>query len=238
MAKGSDAWKVTLTHEPVVQLADNLRWVRGDLQGMSLKRTMTVVRRADGGLVIHNAIAMQESDMQALEAWGTPTFMIVPNGWHRMDAPMFKRRYPALRVVAPQGSRERIEQVVAVDDTYESFPNDASVRLAPLPGVAAEGVMVVTSSDGVSIVLNDAVFNMDKKRDMLGYLFTTVMGSAPGPRISRLAKLTLVKDKGALRAHLEQLAQTPNLVRLIVAHEKVASGPDAAAALLSAAQYL
>jgi hypothetical protein len=87
-------------------------------------------------------------------------------------------------------------------------------------------------------VLNDAVFNMDKKRDVMGYLFTTLMGSAPGPRVSRLAKLLLVKDRAALREQLLRYAELPELVRLIVAHEKVASGADAKAALKTAASYL
>ena len=52
-----------------------------------------------------------------------------------------------------------------------------------------EGVLSVKSADGVTLVFNDAVFNMDRKRDPLGFLFTTVFGSAPGPRVSRLARL-------------------------------------------------
>ena len=87
-------------------------------------------------------------------------------------------------------------------------------------------------------MLNDVVMNMDKKRDVLGYLFTTVLGSAPGPRVSRLIRLLYVKDQPALRRHLERLADTPNLQRLIVSHEKVAFGPDAANALRTAAAYL
>jgi len=64
------------------------------------------------------------------------------------------------------------------------------------------------------------------------------MGSAPGPRISRLAKWTMVKDAAALKEDLQSFAATPQLTRLIVSHEKVASGPDAAAALTAAVRYL
>ena len=98
--------------------------------------------------------------------------------------------------------------------------------------------MITRSNDGVSVVLNDCVFNMDRKRDPLGFLITTLLGSAPGPRVSRLAKLVYIKDKKALRADFERFADLPNLIRVIVAHEKVASGPDARAALLKAAGYL
>ncbi len=98
--------------------------------------------------------------------------------------------------------------------------------------------MHVRSKDGVSLVFCDAVFNMDKKEDFAGWLVTTILGSAPGPRVSRLAKLALVKDKKKLRANLEQLAETPDLVRVIVSHEKVASGSDAKKTLVQAATFL
>ncbi len=238
MAKAHTEWKV-LPHEPIHKLAENLWWVRGSVPNMSLNRTMTIARLPDARLVIHNAIALEEAAMKEIEAWGAPAFLVVPNGVHRLDAPAYKRRYPSLRIVAPRGARSRIEEVVPVDLTYEEFPAEESVRFETLHGVGdAEGAMIVRSADGVTLVLNDAVFNMDRKRDPLGFFFTTVLGSAPGPRVSRLVKLLFVKDKQALRADLERYAALPNLARLVVAHEKVASGPSAAEALRAAAGYL
>ncbi|HEY0467444.1 MAG TPA: hypothetical protein VGC79_24760 [Polyangiaceae bacterium] len=238
MAKAFGEWKV-LAHGPLLTLADNLLWVQGSLPGMSLKRTMVVVRLNDGKLLIHNAIALESAAMAELERFGTPAFLIVPNGGHRLDAPAYKQRYPALRVFTPKGSRERVEQVIPVDGVYEDFPASDVLRLETLNGVAAtEGALIVQSSDGVSVILNDCMFNMDRKRDPLGFLFTTVFGSAPGPRVSRLAKLVFIKDKRALRKDFERYAELPNLVRVIVAHEKVASGADARASLLQAASYL
>jgi hypothetical protein len=132
-----------------------------------------------------------------------------------------------------------VSEVVNVDGSYEDFPARDDVQLKPLAGVAdVEGAMIVRSRDGVSVVLNDAVFNMDRKKDVLGYLFTTIMGSAPGPRVSRLARALLVKNSGALKRDLQAFADLPDLQRLIVAHEKVASGPDARAALTRASTYL
>jgi hypothetical protein len=129
--------------------------------------------------------------------------------------------------------------VVAVDGTYRDYQDDGVVRFEVLEGVKeGEGALIVRSSDGVSVVLNDVVMNMDTKKDVLGYLFTTVLGSAPGPRVSRLVRLAYVKNQPALRAHLERLAALPDLVRLIVSHENVAHGADAAASLRQAATYL
>lgn len=237
-SKISDAWQV-LPHGPIEQLAENLWRVEGSLKGMSLKRVMTVVRSRDGSLVIHSAIALTEQEQRKLEALGTPSVLLVPNRGHRLDAPAYKKRYPALRVFAPRGGRKGVEEVVPVDGTYEDFPGDDTVRLETLKGVGEEeGAMLVRSSDGTTVVLNDVVFNMDRKKDPLGWFFTTMLGSAPGPRVSRLVKLLFVKDRKVLRAELERLATIPDLVRLIVAHEKVASGVEAASALRRAATYL
>jgi len=234
----SDEWRV-LRHGPLVQLSDNLWWVEGEIPRMSLKRVMTVVRRSDGTLVIHSAIAMGDKEQRELEALGTPAVLLVPNGMHRLDAPAYKKRYPNLRVYAPRGSRAKVEEVVPVDGTYEDFPGDDTVRLETLAGVKeSEGAMLVRSKDGTTVVLNDAVFNMDRKKDVLGWLFTTILGSAPGPRVSRLSKLVFIKDKAAFRADLERYAALPGLVRLAVAHEKVAHGSEAALALRRAATYL
>jgi hypothetical protein len=238
MAKTFRKWKV-LQHGPVERLAENLWRVSGSLPGMSLRRTMTIVRLVTGRLVLHNAIALQEDAMKQIESWGKLAYLVVPNGLHRLDAPAYKKRFSGLVVLAPKGSRKKVEEVMTVDATYEDFPADETVRFEPLHGINdVEGAMLVHSPDGVSIVLSDIVFNMDRKRDPLGFFFTTLLGSAPGPRISRLARLVMVKDRAALKEDLLRFAATPGLVRVIVAHEKVAAGPAAAAALRAAARYL
>jgi hypothetical protein len=117
MPKSPAQWKV-LPHGPIEKLSDNIWWVQGSLPGMSLKRVMTLVRVRDGRLVVHNGIALAEDAMQRIEAWGTPAFLAVPSGWHRLDAAAYKQRYPSLRVFVPKGARGRVEQVVTVDGTY------------------------------------------------------------------------------------------------------------------------
>lgn len=237
-AKSSTTWNV-LEHGPVEHLAENLWRVQGALPGMSLERVMTVARRPDQGLVVHNAIALEDRAMRELEGLGELDMLLVPSAMHRLDAPAYKARYPHLRVYTPRGSRAKVEQRVKVDGTYDDFPSDDVVRLETLEGTGGlEGAMIVRSKDGVTVVLNDVVFNMDKKRDLLGWLVTSIFGSAPGPRVSRLAKMLLVKDQAKLREELERYAKLPDLTRLIVAHEKMASGKDAARVLLEASKFL
>ncbi len=238
-ARRSDDWKV-LEHGKIEKLNERLWRVEGMVPGMSLRRVMTVAKRSSGGLLIHSAIALDEAELAELEAWGKPELLLIPSGYHRLDAPAYKRRYPELGVFAPRGSRSKVGEVIHVDGGYEDVPKDDAVQALTLPGTAErEGALLVRGSDGVTVILNDVVMNMDRRKDVLGFLFTTLLGSAPGPRVSRLSKLAIVKDRGALKAELLRLAALPDLARLVVSHDKVASGPgEAKAALERAATYL
>ncbi len=44
------------------------------------------------------------------------------------------------------------------------------------------------------------------------------MGSTGGPRVTRIGRLFVVRDRGALRAYLEKLAADPKLERIIMSH--------------------
>jgi len=238
-AKVSDAWTV-LDHGPIERINDRLWRIEGALPRMSLRRVMTVAKRDNGGLVLHSAIALRPAELAELEAWGKPEILLVPSAYHRLDAPAYKKRYPELRVYTPRAAIGKVRDLLAVDGSYQDYPSDATVELRSLPGVAdREGLMLVHHEGRLTVVLNDVVMNMDRKRDLLGFLFTTLLGSAPGPRISRLVKLALITDRAALRAELQRLAHLPNLENLIVAHEKPARGNTAAReALEKAATFL
>lgn len=239
MAQPRDGWNV-LEHGGIERLAERLWRVEGALPHMSLRRVMTVVKRQNGGVVVHSGIALSEPLMAEIEAWGRPEVLLVPGPYHRMDAAAYKRRYPDLRVYAPRGCRAEVEHVVRVDGSYDDFPGDDVLQVLTVPGTAErEGGMLVRNADGVTVVLNDVVMNMDRRKDVLGFLFTTVLGSAPGPRVSRLSKLVLVKDRAAFRAELLRLSALPDLARLMVSHDKVTTGrAEARAALERAASYL
>lgn len=220
MAKVNRDWQV-LRHGPIEKRDDNLWSVTGSLPGMSLKRVMTVVRLDNGRLVIHSAVALDDDAMAEIEAWGRPGFLLVPNAYHRLDAPAYAERYPDLKVLCPRGSRKKIEAVVRVDGDYDAFPEDSMVELRYLDGLReVEGVMIVRSDGGSTLVFNDAVFNMPHGEGIPGFIFRHLTASTGGPRVTRLFRMLAVKDKAAFKADLERLADTPGLKRIIVSHHR------------------
>jgi hypothetical protein len=188
---------------------------------------MAIARMADGGLVLHSAIALDAPGMAALDALGRVAFVVVPNALHRIDAPRFAARYPEAKVICPPGGRAKVAAVVRVDADYRAFPADPHVSIQVLEGTkGAEGVMVVRDDEGASLVFNDAIFNMPHAPGIAGFLVNHLMKSSGGPRVSRLGRLLLVKDRASFQAHLTRLAETPDLRRILVAHhETIASDP-------------
>ena len=237
MPKANRTWTV-LPHQPIEELEENLWRVVGTLGNMPLKRVMTLAKRADGGVVVHNAVPLDDASMKRLDSWGKVTALVVPNGYHRLDAPAFAERYPDARIYCPAGSRKKVEEVVRVDGTYEDFPADDSVSFVSLEGTAQhEGVMIVKSPGGATLVFNDVIFNMKNLPGFTGFVFRHIMQSTGGPRVSRVGRWFLAKNKRALRAHLERLADTPELARVIVSHGAMVED-DAAAMVRTAAATL
>lgn len=238
MPKPRASWQPA-AHEPIQKLSENLWWVRGPIPGVSIRRCMTIARLADGRLLIWSAMPLDEPSMQELERWGTPAFLVVPSALHRLDAAAFKARYSELAVYCPGGARKAASEVVPVDGLLEEFPSDAHVSFRPLQGIKEkEGAMLVRSQDGTTVVLNDALFNMPMPRDFPASLIVKMLGSAPGPRISRVVKLLWMSDKAAFRESLRQLSEISDLTRVIVAHDSPISGPAAREALKSAVEQL
>src|SRR5258706_15457612 len=145
MAKPFETWTV-VPQRPIEKLEPNLWRVEGDLPGAKGTRVMTLVKLASGGLLVHNAIALEEEQMKDIEAFGAPEVIIVPNGFHRLDAKVFKQRYPKANVLCPSSATKKVKQVVEVAGTLDDAPKDPNVRVFHLDGTKGhEGVVEVKS---------------------------------------------------------------------------------------------
>jgi hypothetical protein len=222
MPKPFTEWTV-LPHGKLARLDDNLLSVTGDLHMPvgDVQRRMTVVRLGDGRLVIYSAIALDEAEMQALEDFGQPAFLIVPNDIHRMDAKIWKDRYPGLVVVAPAGVRTKVQEVVAVDRTTVDF-DDPHVRFVTVPGTDEhEAALVVETWSGTTLVVNDLIWNLDDRPGFGGWLFHILGFTGHEPRIPTVVELREVRDRPALRGQLERWARIRDLNRIIVSHGNI-----------------
>jgi len=234
MAKPFEEWTV-FPHGPVEKVADNLWRVEARFPGAPFTREMHVARMKDGGLVIHNAIALNDDEMKELEAWGTPSILIVPNGGHRMDSRIWKKRYPSLKVVAPPGAKEKVEQIVKVDETAPKL--DDTVHYEVLDGTKQrEGVMRVVANGKTNLVFCDGIMNNRKLPGFGGFMMGLAGFKSDALKVTFPSRMAIVADKKAYRAHLERLA-TDDLARIDMAHGEPVT-TEASSALRKAAAEL
>ena len=219
MSKPLQQWKV-LPHGKLTKIDDNIMTVTGDIHMplMDLPRRMTVVRLSGERLVVFSAIALDEAEMAQLEAFGRPAYLVVPSDKHRLDARIWKNRYPEMRVVAPEGARAKVAEVVPVDTTAPSF-DDPSVQFVTVPGTRdCEAALIVRSPKGTTLVLNDVVGNIRNASGVGGWLLRIVGFAGKKAQIPKVVKMSMIKDTKALRAQLSEWAEIESLRRMLVSH--------------------
>ena len=219
MPQPFEHWKV-LPHGKLVAMGSDILTVTGDIPMPLAKfqRRMTVIRLQDSRLVIFSAIALDEAEMHGLENYGIPAFLVVPNDKHRLDAKIWKDRYPAIQVVAPAGARENIEKVVAVDATHVDF-GDPNVTLVTVPGTAErEFALEVRRADSATLVVNDIIGNIRDASGLGGWMLRMMGFAGKEPHVPLPVKFALISDKAAVARQLRQWAELPGLKRVLVSH--------------------
>lgn len=215
-------WKV-LPHGKLSAIDDNILTVTGDIHMplMDLPRRMTVVRLNDSRLVVYSAIALDEDEMASLEAYGRPAFLIVPSDKHRLDARIWKDRYPLMQVVAPEGARAKVEETVPVDTVAPAF-GDPNVQFVTVPGTRGhESALVVRSAGGTTLVLNDVVGNIRNACGFGGWLLHLAGFAGDDAQIPKVVKMVMIEDTNALRLQLQQWAEIESLKHILVSHGAV-----------------
>ncbi len=219
MTKFNTEWTVG-PHGALERLDDGLVSVAGEIV-MPLgrfPRRMTLVRLADGGQLVWSAVALDDGEMAKVESMGPLRVMVVPNAGHRMDAHIFKARYPGLTVITPKGSLEAVSEAVAVDATDDVI-GDPNVQFVTVAGTAeAEAALIVRRPGGLTLITNDIIGHVTHPHglgaNIMARLFDYGVHQPSVPRTIR----RYIKDPAALAGQMRQWSQLPGLVRIVVSH--------------------
>ncbi|MBD2770911.1 hypothetical protein [Iningainema tapete] len=214
-----------LPHSPIEELAPNLWHVTGILPAAGHPpREMVLYRLLDSTLLIHSGIALNEAGMTQLESLGKPTIMIVPNRIHRLDARVYKERYPDLLVVAPAAAKPYVEEVVSVDAIAEELlPKHGIICHQPAGIRPQELVYELQLPTGKTLIFTDILFNLTdsylSKYVPNNKFLIGLVGASGYFGITALGKRFFMTDRNAYRQWLEALADNiPSLRVISVAH--------------------
>lgn len=229
MPRIHEAWTV-LPHGSLTEIDEGILTVAGQihLPLVDLERRMTVVRLQDGSSIIYSAIALDDSGMKQIEAFGMPRYLVVPGDAHRLDVKIYKQRYPDLLVVTPPGATKRVEKAVGVDATDIDF-GDSDVAWQVVSGAGGhEGALLVHRGSGTTLILSDLIGNLRRKGGFEGWMLHVMGFGDNGPVIPLVEKVLMVKSKAQLRQQFLDWAAIPDLRRIIMSHgEPIEARPAA-----------
>jgi hypothetical protein len=222
----TDEWSAhVLPHSSIQALAPDLWHVTGILPSTGqAPREMVIYKLTDSSLLIHSAIALNEAGMTQLESLGTPKIMIVPNRIHRIDARVYKQRYPELLVIAPKVAKPHVEEIVPVNAIAEELlPDYGIICHHPLGIRPQELVYELPLSTGKALIFTDILFNLtDSYLEQYvpqNKLILRWLGATGYFGITALGKRFFMTDRDAYREWLRTLADSvPSLCVVSVAH--------------------
>lgn len=220
-------WKV-LPHGRVKTVDEGIVTVEGDIPMPLGKfpRRMTVVGLSRNRSAVFSAIAVDDADMERIKEVGEPSFLIVPNGHHRLDAHAWKDRYPKLKVLCPPAAKKSVSEAAPVDATKDIM-RDKDVDFVVVDGTGgSEAALVVRRKAGTTLIANDVIANVRHPRGVGGEIITRLFGfGRKRPQVPRVVKRAMVDDKKKLAGQLLEWSKIPDLQRIIPSHGEIVNRP-------------
>lgn len=174
--------------------------------GMALTSTMTVLRLADGSLLLHSPSAMTPARRAAVDALGRVAHLYSPNTFHHLALGEWAAAYPSARVHAPAGLVKkrpdlRIDRVHAT--THEpAF--DGVIDELRIDGFYLEESVLVYRPAGTAVVA-DLLHNIGRPSRLWTRIYSGAMGFYDRVAVSRAIRWAAFRDRAAARRSLDAL---------------------------------
>jgi hypothetical protein len=228
MAKIPRPWMV-LAPGPLTTIDDNLWAIDDGVPGLpGGRRRMVIARRTDGKLVFFNAVPIPDDTLAAVRALGTPSYLIIPNRFHTIDAAAFRDKL-ALAAFGPPKSLADVQASVPVVP-YGELPPDPAMTIRTVDGYkTGEAVLIVRTGPRATVIVSDLLLNQRHGSGFVGFMMKLLGATSDGPTLPRIVKMRVLADAAAVRALLGELADTPGLARVVPSHGDIIDRDPAAA---------
>lgn len=187
--------------------------------GLLLPTRTTIVRLADGGLVVISPPPLECGGFNALDALGAVRHVVVPNSFHHLHARGMLERYPGAALWVAPGLYSRVAGLPAGTElTSDAGPPWASAfDRAVLQATPQVSEVVLFHRESATLVLTDLAFHMvrfDRAFDRIAWRMNGVPGAFGH---SRTARMMLLRNAADVSFFLSRILEWP-FRRILVAH--------------------
>lgn len=184
---------------------------------LELPHAVTVIRKRDGGLIVHSPARLDDATRNALKALGDVAAIVWPSWWHDLYLRQWADAYPdALLYVAPD-LRRAVDGRSTARILAEPSDIDADVDVIAVDDLRVWlDEYVFLHKPSKTLIVADLVVNVGPDLPFPTNAFFALMGARSGPFVPWFYR-TVARDKRRLRAQLDRTASL-DFDRLIVGH--------------------
>ncbi|MCG8421714.1 MAG: DUF4336 domain-containing protein [Proteobacteria bacterium] len=205
-------------------IADDLWGAEYDLFMFKLlhfRGRMTVIRLADGSLLLHSPIPIDEALAAELARLGEVRHIVAPNCLHHLHLPGAIERYPSARVWGAPGLAKKRKDI-EFDGYLSAEPApEWPDELQPLAieGVPWAGEFVFLHVPSATLLCTDLIFNIDQVQGWLTRLLLRLVGAYRRVAQSKMWRIKTT-DRTAAARSIEQLLAW-QFDRVVMAHGSI-----------------
>jgi len=208
---------------PLCELARNI-WIAERPQrfyGLEVGARMTVVRLADGSLLLHSPVSLDPELRRELDSIGRVRFTVAPNRVHHLHAGEVARAYPEARLWVAPGLERKRPDLVFVGVLGDEAPAEwkEEVDQVFFRGRPYENEVVFFHRATRTLIMCDLAFNFGPRAAAPTRLLMRLLRSYGRFGPSKLDPL-LIRDRRAARQSLERILAW-DFDRVVVAHGDV-----------------
>jgi len=189
--------------------------------GLEVGTRMTVIRLADGSLLLHSPVALDPELRRELDSIGRVCFTVAPNRVHHLYAGTVAEAYPEARLWVAPGLERKRPDLVFVGVLGDEAPAEwkEEVDQVFFRGRPYENEIVFFHRASRTLIMCDLAFNFGPRAAVPTRLLMRLLRSYGRFGPSTLDPL-LIRDRQAARQSLERILAW-DFDRVVVAHGDV-----------------
>jgi hypothetical protein len=192
--------------------------IPASILGMKLSATMTILRLADGRLLVYSPVKMDESGYESVRQIGQVAHLYAPNLFHHTYLKEWAALFPEARVHGPHGLEKKCPgvEVHRYHGTSDEPAFAGTVKEFVVEGCRLKESVLLYEPAGTLLVA-DLVHNVGQPEGSWTKFYTKAMGFYDQVALSRMIRWTAFDDRKAARASVQAILSHP-FERLIVGH--------------------
>jgi len=184
---------------------------------LELPHAVTVMRKRDGGLIVHSPAMIDDATREALDLLGSVSTIVWPSWWHDLYLRAWADAYPDARLFVAPDLRSKVTGMSNARILSESSDVDADLDIIAVDGLNVWfDEFVFLHRPSKALVVADLVVNVGPDLPFPTSAFFALMGARSGPFIPWFYRL-VARDKQRLRSQLDRISEL-DFELLVVGH--------------------